>query len=240
MESINSIPYAGKTITFSFYARAGANYSAASNILSVNVSSGTGTDQNINTSFTGIATVITQNATLTTTWQRFSYTGTVSSAATQLGFYVNWTPVGTAGANDYFEITGVQLEAAASATAYSPNTSTYALELAACQRYYTRAVSGASYGRLSVSTPAASSGTIYVSTPLPVRMRVAPTSVDYSTLAFYDGVTVTAISSVSIDAGTSTDYASLNCGSSSLTQYRPYFIVGNASASAYLGLSAEL
>ena len=29
-ESVNSIPYAGKTVTFSFYARAGANFSAAS------------------------------------------------------------------------------------------------------------------------------------------------------------------------------------------------------------------
>ena len=183
MESINSIPYAGKTITFSFYARAGANYSAASNILSVNVSSGTGTDQNINTSFTGIATVIGQNATLTTTWQRFSYTGTVSSAATQLGFYVNWTPVGTASTNDYFEITGVQLEAAASATAYSPNTSTYALELAACQRYYYSHASGTA---LSIGNAGYYSATqVNGMVQFPVSMRTTPSLVATSGTDYY-------------------------------------------------------
>ena len=186
MESINSIPYAGKTITFSFYARAGANYSAASNILSLNVSSGTGTDQNINSSFTGIATVITQNATLTTTWQRFSYTGTVSSAATQLGFYVNWTPVGTAGANDYFEITGVQLEAAASASAYAPNASTYALELAACQRYYYRNTQTGSGTGITNNGGCVTTTIGQVITKLPVTMRVNPTAIEFSGINWYN------------------------------------------------------
>ena len=34
-ETVNSIPLAGKTVTLSFYARAGANYSATSNALAV-------------------------------------------------------------------------------------------------------------------------------------------------------------------------------------------------------------
>ena len=136
LETVNSIPLVGKSVTFSFYARAGANYSAASSALSVIVSSGTGTDQNVLTSYTGANNFISQTATLTTTWQRFSYTGTVPTTAQEVGTYIYYTPVGTAGANDYFEITGVQLEIASSVSAYSPATPTYATELAACQRYY--------------------------------------------------------------------------------------------------------
>ena len=35
IETLNAIPFAGKTVTLSFYARKGANYSAASSILSI-------------------------------------------------------------------------------------------------------------------------------------------------------------------------------------------------------------
>ena len=137
-ESVNSIPYAGKTVTLSFYARAGANYSATSNALVATLLSGTGTDQNSLSGFTGASNVIQQTATLTTTWQRFSYSATVGTTATQLGVRFSFTPTGTAGAADYYEVTGVQVEAASSVTAYSPNAATYQQELAACQRYYER------------------------------------------------------------------------------------------------------
>lgn len=134
-ESVNSIPYAGRTITFSFYARAGANYSPAGNNLTAILLSGTGTDQTIRGGYTGSATVLSVGATLTTTWQRFQGTATVSSSATQLGFYFTNTPVGTAGANDWFEVTGVQLETGSIATPFARNSGTIQGELAACQRY---------------------------------------------------------------------------------------------------------
>jgi hypothetical protein len=135
IESVNSIPFAGQTITFSFYARRGANYSASSNILNAQVLSGTGTDQNVQAGFTGSATVISQNATLTTTWQRFTYTGTVAASATQLGIRFITTWAGTAGAADFFEVTGVQLELGSIATPFQRTGNTIQAELAACQRY---------------------------------------------------------------------------------------------------------
>ena len=64
-ETVNSIPLAGKTVTLSFYARAGANYSATSNALAVYLTTGTGTDQNPYSSYTGSVTAISQNVTLT-------------------------------------------------------------------------------------------------------------------------------------------------------------------------------
>jgi hypothetical protein len=45
IETINSIPYAGKTVTVSFYAKCGANYSASANGLGLNLVTGTGTDE---------------------------------------------------------------------------------------------------------------------------------------------------------------------------------------------------
>ena len=109
IESVNSTRYAGQTVTMSFYARAGANYSAASSALKVFLQTGTGTDQNW-ISPTGAAYPINTTATLTTTWQRFTFTATIASTATQLFPYFVETPVGTAGTNDYFEITGVQID----------------------------------------------------------------------------------------------------------------------------------
>ena len=136
IESANSYPFAGKTITFSFYAKAGANYSAASSSLSYILVSGTGTDQRIANGYTGSVTLTNTAITLTTSWQRFTATVTVGSSATQLGFYFAFTPTGTAGANDWFEITGIQIEVGSVATPFRRAGGTLAGELAACQRYY--------------------------------------------------------------------------------------------------------
>jgi hypothetical protein len=174
-ESVNSIPLAGKTVVLSFYARAGANYSAASGALEVNLATGTGTDQNIYTGLTGRANPILQNATLTTTWQRFTYSATLATTATQVAMSFAATPVGTAGVNDYFEVTGVQLEAANTASPYAPNSTTYQGELAACQRYlpaFTTSASGTIVGGYAYAANSA----IYM-LPLPVNARVAPTGI---------------------------------------------------------------
>lgn len=190
-ETINSIPYVGKTVTFSFYARRGANFSGASNQLTANVVSGTGTDQNAFVGgFTGGANVISQAATLTTTWQRFTYTATVGTTVTQLAVQFVYTPTGTAGAADYYEVTGVQLEIAGSASAYSPNTPTYATELSACQRYYATSIpTGYTVTDFPIMGTSGAGGQIFVangtsdlfgSLQYPVPLRTTPTFTAYS------------------------------------------------------------
>ena len=172
-ETINSIPFAGKTVTFSFYARKGANFSSASDLLSGLVKTGTGTDQNVvSTGYTGSVTAVTSSATLTATWQRFTATGTIGSTATEIGIEFRYTSTGTAGAADYFEVTGVQLEIAGSASAYSPNTSTYQAELAACQRYFER-VSASSNAALLSGGYVQNSTVAWFTSPL-VAKRTAP------------------------------------------------------------------
>jgi hypothetical protein len=174
-ETVNSVPLAGKTVTLSFYARRGANYSAASNALQVTLVSGTGTDQSVISGFSGYALPINSTATLTTTWQRFTYTATVASTATQLAVYFVYEPVGTAGANDYFEVTGVQLELGSVATAFSRNGATIQGELAACQRYYYTVGTGSGFPL--VNCAAYNSSTAYGVFRFPVTMRVAPSLV---------------------------------------------------------------
>lgn len=228
-------PLRGQGMVFSFWVK--TTGTAFTGLLNADAAYSTSTDayasQTVAVTITGAS-----NITPTTTWTKYSGTLTIPSDAVGLKIGVVPTSVQASGVVIY--LAAVQLEVGSTATPFNRAGGTIQGELAACQRYYTRAVSGASYGRLSVSTPAASTSTIYVSTPLPVRMRVAPTSLDYSTLAVYDGVSVIAVSSLALDAGTNTDYASLNLGATGLTQFRPYFIVGNASSTAYLGFSAEL
>jgi hypothetical protein len=188
-ESVNAIPYAGKQVTFSFYARAGANYSTASSNLGVQLYTGTGTDQNgLTGAYTGSTAAINTNAVITTTWQRFSFTATLSSSLTEL--YLNFTsaPVGTAGAADYFEVTGVQLEVGSVATPFKTNGATIQGELAACQRYYQK-----SYNQATVAGTVTSDNTearmsvnrtdrfaLDYSVSLPVTMRTAATVTLYS------------------------------------------------------------
>ena len=162
IETINSIPLAGKTVTLSFYARAGANYSTASNGLSVLLRSGTGTDQNVITAgYTGSTNVISDTATLTTTWQRFSYTATIATTATEVGLQLSNLPVGTAGAADYYEVTGVQLEVGSVATQFSRTGGSIQGELAACQRYYEKSFTQATTPGNNVQTISPLIGTCY-------------------------------------------------------------------------------
>ena len=176
-ESVNSIPFAGKTITFSFYARAGANYSSASNALSVSFLSGTGTDQNWAAAYTGTAFPIATTATLTTTWQRFTYTASVASNVTEISMYFNYTPVGTAGANDYFEMTGVQVDIGSVALPFRTYAGTIQGELAACMRYYFKS-SGGQVGIAPNTTD------VYVT--IPNVMRAAPTVVTPTSAVILD------------------------------------------------------
>lgn len=175
IETINSIPMAGKSVTLSFYARAGANYSPTSSALAVYVQTGTGTDQNYYSGLTGASNIVNgSTATLTTTWQRFTFTATAGATATQLAVAFVSNPTGIAGANDYYEVTGVQLEIAGSASSYSPNTSTYQAELAACQRYYQRyTASTGTFGFFMVNLFSATDG--YGVLPSVVTMRTTPT-----------------------------------------------------------------
>lgn len=114
IESARSAVAQGQQVTLSFYAKVGANYSGGA--LSALVMSGTGANQSasamaVSSSWTGQASPVIASQTLTTTMNRYSFTGLVAAGATQLGVLFSWTPTGTAaGTDDAVYIGGVQLE----------------------------------------------------------------------------------------------------------------------------------
>jgi hypothetical protein len=57
----------------------------------------------------------------------------------QIGLDIQYTPVGTAGANDYFDITGIQLELGSVPTSFEVRP--FSVELQMCQRYYEKTYS---------------------------------------------------------------------------------------------------
>ena len=175
VETVNSIPFAGQTVTMSFYARKGANFSPSA--FEVQLRSGTGTDQNDVNGFTGVAGVCASNPTLSTTWTRYTVTGTVAANATQLAVRITYIPTGTAGAADYFEITGVQVELGSTATPFSRAGGNISGELALCQRYLPSLI-GASNTILGFGK---NTSQTYVFYKFSVTARVAPTGITTTT-----------------------------------------------------------
>ena len=242
-ESVNSIPLAGKTVVLSFYARRGANYSSASNALKVQLYAGTGTDQNVLTAgYTGSTLGIDQTATLTTTWQRFSYSVTIGVSYTELGVIFVNTPVGTAGAADYFEVTGVQLELGSTATTFSRAGGNIASELAACQRYYFLQATGNS--KVIGTGTYYSSSNVYCTLQFPVTMRTAPTIDQVTGTSVY--VVVSAgggadlLNSLTIDGSSPQSVSLYNNTQAAGTAGQGCWFITAASSTPYLAFSAEL
>ena len=165
-------------VTLSFWALAGSNFSATSNLLTATVSTGTGTDQGLASfisGWTGAVVPVTLNATLTTSWQRFAVTGVIPATATEAAVTFCFTPTGTAGTNDYFQITGAQLEQGTAATNLEWRPA--GVELAKVQRF-AYAIQEGTITAGTVMAPAgqAPSGTTcLIAIPFPVTMRAAPT-----------------------------------------------------------------
>jgi hypothetical protein len=140
IETQNSNDLAGQSITLSFYARAGSTFSATSGALNVYVLAGQGTDQSVASmvaaTWTGMTYPISSSVSLTPNgaWIRYSVSGTVPASTTQLGVEFFYYGTGTAGASDWVQITGVQLEPGPVATPFERRL--YGQELALCQRYY--------------------------------------------------------------------------------------------------------
>jgi hypothetical protein len=137
LESTNAFACRGRKLTLSFYARKHATgYTATSDLFSLGIVSGKGTDQTLVNGYTSGSYVANQSNTLTSSWQRFTVTtsSVIADDITQIGLQGTRTSVGTAGTNDYMEITGIQVEISDAATDFEHRS--YGEELALCQRYY--------------------------------------------------------------------------------------------------------
>jgi hypothetical protein len=113
----------GQLLALSFTAKAGANWSPTSGTLSCGVYFGTGAARRRITSFVSETNPITGTINLTTSAAQKVVigSGAAGAAVTQGSITFNWTPVGTAGADDSFTIDDVRLDIIPSGTtAYSP------------------------------------------------------------------------------------------------------------------------
>ena len=233
VESNNCNNLSGLSVTLSFYARAGANYSATSSILSTRIVTGTTADQGIAGIYAGTWAGYTssdQNNTLTTSWQQFTQTVTLGSGVKELAIWFKETPVGTAGANDWFEITGAQIEVGSTATSFDYRP--YTTELILCQRYYeksylTSVVPGTStnVGMTSSYVPATGS------TQLGFYIKFGTTKRTTASMTFYSGTGVAGNFSNDF-AGTGNVASVLN----SATGDAGTVVYNNAGSSSFVGV----
>jgi hypothetical protein len=183
LESVDCIPLRGKTVTVSWYAKAGANFSSSSDYMSFYLASGTGTNQSpvAIAGWTGITyPAATAAQAITTTLTRYSLTGVIPANCNQLGFFFSYSPAGTAGADDNLYITGIQLEVGSAATAFEHLS--YAENLRRCQRYYYKVAPGVVSSILG-SGFANNTTVCKMHTQFPVQMRIAPTVLEQDGVA---------------------------------------------------------
>ena len=220
--------FAGQTVTLSFWAKAD---SARSSIVYLYQNSGG----------TGSAYSATPTLSVTTSWQRYSFTlslGSISGFTIGAGSSLYAVIRQVVAAGSVLDIWGVQLEAGSVATPFTTATGTLSGELAACQRYYWRASVGA-YNYLPGTGSGNTTTSVLMAFPLHQTMRVSPTSVDFSAICFWDGVAQSAVAtSAGIQSGNADTVIVFFGVTSGITVYRPYLILTNATG--YIGLNAEL
>lgn len=239
IEDVNTL--AGETVTLSFWAR---------------INSGTRVitwigRQLFGTSGSGLVDTTIGAATLTTSWQKFTFTTTLPSIAGKtVGadsslriFSTGYVGTPTAYQIDYANI---KLEKGSVATPFTRAGGTLAGELAACQRYYYR-TNGTTYTPLTVGGYTQSSTDLAWWVPLPVSMRVPPTSLDFSgsgAIAFRSANNGSGYTMGNLTFASSLSTLNLARGGGSISSgtwaaFHSGYLEGN-NGPCFLGFSAEL
>lgn len=211
IESNNCYDLSSQSVTLSFWAKAGANFSAASSNLITQIYTGTVADQGLASyaTWTGVAIPISVSFPITTTWTRYSFTATFGAGVLEAAAFFFYSPTGTAGADDSFFVTGVQIEKGTTATSFDYRP--YGTELQLCQRYYQ------------------------------ITGQVITTTSFYSTVSFMQPMrTFPSIGPVTFDAGTGATFLNMNV-STAASITKAYQNTNHSQiAQANIPLSAEL
>lgn len=250
IETSNSSDLAGQQVTFSYYAKCGANFSASGSNMLIAFWTGTGTDQTCQSGtgngWTGQVHQINYvSQVITTSWVRYSFTVTIPTNATQIGFQIGFAPTGTAGSDDSIYFTGVQLEKGASASSveYRP----YGIELLLCQRYYeslyTSNSTMAGNGSFIALGVAENTSRVQPYYPFKVQKRASPSTTlsAIGTFGMRSAGGVSVVCTSGSFGAPSTTYAQgeFNCGSTPMTAGGCGWLV-NHNGSAKIEWSAEI
>lgn len=240
LETANCYQFAGQYATFSGYYRKGVDFTG--NSIQIYIQSGTANNES------GIGGFSSNNSNPiggtiypTTSWQRFTFTGLIPSTTTQMEPVWYTGASGIAGANDYYEITGLQLEIGSSATPFSRSGGNIQGELALCQRYYWKFNSDSASGNYMPFGAGhgidANNARAYFS--YPVQMRISP-SMSFSAASTFQKSYGTAMTSISVgEIGISS--GSFNVVKTNEFAFNHGILITAANnKTAYIELSAEL
>jgi hypothetical protein len=229
IESANSSPLLGKTVTISFYLKSSVSRTFRATF-------GINSTVDAGWSAAGWTTHAFQDFSVTTSWARYSFTTTVPITARTLQVGVSSNGANMA-SGSIIRVAGVQLEIGSTATSFRRNGNSIQEELANCQRYFIRLQStgtvAVAYGFQNQTT--SGQGVI----PLPVTMRAAPSGSQSNCLWSDDVSFANGLSSFNVTTGTDTQAIRFSCGfGSGGAQFRPGQIRGNGTGT--IDLSAEL
>ena len=281
LDTLNSFNLAGKTVALSFYAKAGANFSAVGSKLGILLATGTGADGSAaNLASGGWAgylsrtlytvdnaylpygsnvggnppTTLVQSpaftavdgVSLSTTWKRYFVVATIPQNAQQVGVVFSYTPVGTAGANDWVQFAGIQLELVDNSLPFPTPLEARApqVELLLCQRYFYRLSEKGSAAAVQANGMISATNVQTVCIPLPVKMRTTPAvTVSAGTWRYNVAGTLTAVGGgfAAGAAATQSPEAIVVVGALTATVGQATQLVsGAATWGGYIDASAEL
>jgi hypothetical protein len=239
IESNNMYDLAGQSVTLSFWIKCGANYTGGG--LQGALVTGTVADQGSANifSWTGTAYPASLTVTPTTTWTKYSVTGTIASNALELAIaFLPTGFAGTAGADDSFSVTGVQLEVGTTATNFDYRP--YGTEFNLCQRYYQQYNSFTAYFSYAQGyTPTTTASQFFQ--PLQVYMRTTPSLVasaaaNFQILQFSTTATVSVVG-----LSTATPYSLIYSTTNSTLNVNTLAVLRDAgSNNSYIAANAEL
>jgi len=142
-----------------------------------------------------------------------------------------------AATDNYWQITGVQLEVGSTATEFEFKP--IDVELAQCQRYYYKNGGDALFAELGLGM-ASSTVLAAIRIFFPVTMRAVPNVINYSTVRLSDEANGYTVTNLVIGQTTNKNIAAVNATSTGLTQFRPHALQASNSLSGYVALGAEL
>jgi hypothetical protein len=236
MESQDSYRLVGKTVTLSFYYRNGVNFS--DNFLTASLFSGAATDAALRSgTFTSFATTAFAKS---SSWVRATVTGTVPTSAAQVCLRFSYTPVGTAGNADNFDVTGVQLELGSVATPFEVRP--FPVELTTCQRYYIRWTAPKSFSHFPVTGYISGSGVFLGTIITQTNLRTALNSTSqFSTAGVFEVLSAFTVSTITVDIDSSTinSFRITGTGTGGTIGYGGVLRAA-ASIGAYLAIDVEI